>query len=358
MDMFQHLHRERILPFWTSKEKKIRELSSFINRLSTLISEGYTFSDSVNMLLPYHVEDDEKFKTIVEDMLRKGEGVVEILERLSVPKYYLVGINIAEQSGEMASTLKNIALQMEFNEKMKKNLGKILLYPITLFVFLTGIFIAFRTMYLPNIQQIIDTRSVGENGTDLLLSKLFLHVPDYLVFLIIALLIIFLTFFQYLKRKPVDGQIAILLKVPIISYIYRLQITRVFSRSLGSLIVGGFSLQQSLSILKEQHLNVHLSYVSANVEKQIIYGDSLSSAIANMSCFFSKFEEFIKHGEKSGYLGRELMIYCDLLDEKLKTIIKTTMTIIQPIFFIILAFCIIAAYLSVLMPMYNLIEII
>lgn len=356
--MLQHRLKKVNLLFWKTRKKIIRELPSFLNRLSTLISEGYTFSDSVNMLLPYHVDNIETVKATVEEMLYKGEGIVEILERLSVPKYYLVGIKIAEQSGEVASALKNTALQMDFNEKMKKKLGTMLLYPVILFVFLTGIFIAFRTMYLPNIEQIINTRSVSKNSTDLSLSKLFLHVPDYLLSLAIVLSLVAISVYLYLKRKTVEMQMAILLKIPVVKFIYKLQITRILSRSLGSLIVGGFSLQQALSILKQQQLNLHLSFVSTNVEKRIIYGDSLSSAISNMPCFFSKFEEFIKHGEKSGYLGRELMIYCDLLDEKLQSIIKTTVAIIQPILFIIIAVCIIAAYLSILMPMYNLIEII
>src|SRR5690606_15017899 len=113
-----------------------------------------------------------------------------------------------------------------------------------------------------------------------------------------------------------------------------------------------------LEILKEQQLNKYLNFLSFTIEKKIIYGDSLSNAVQLTGYFFPKFQEFIKHGEKSGYLGREMLIYSDLLDEKMQSLLKTGLTFVQPLFFIFIALSIIAAYISILLPMYNIIEII
>ncbi len=146
--------------------------------------------------------------------------------------------------------------------------------------------------------------------------------------------------------------------IPIVSYFFKLHITKQFSRLIGSLLIGGFSLQQTLEILKEQQLNKYLKFVAFQIETKVIYGDSLSNAVHLSGYFFPKFEEFIKHGEKSGYLGREMIIYSDLLDEKLQSLLKTGISFVQPLFFIIIALSIIAAYISILLPMYNIIEII
>lgn len=74
--------------------------------------------------------------------------------------------------------------------------------------------------------------------------------------------------------------------------------------------------------------------------------------------FYPKFEHFIAHGEASGLLGRELILYCELLDEKLQKIIERMLAIIQPLLFVIIAICVIAAYLSILIPMYDVIDFI
>lgn len=344
-------------PLLKKRERKVKQISSFLSRMSTLLHEGYTFSDTVSMLLPYHVENIDYWNGLVQEKLRNGSDVVDILQSFTIPNYYLVAIKIAEENGELSTALNNVAKQMEFNEKIRSKFVSLLSYPIMLLIFLTGIFLAFRSYFLPNIEQIIESRVVNDNHSSLNLSKLFLHIPDFLFLSGIFLVFLIFVLFKMLKKQTIEKQISILLSMPLINYFYKLQITRQVARLLGSLLASGFSLQHSLNILQQQQLNQHLSFISAELEKRIIHGESLANAIFMSPYFFSKFEEFIKHGEKSGYLGRELLIYCELLDEKLQMTIKRSLSIIQPLFFIGIAGCIIAAYLSILLPMYNLIEI-
>ncbi|MDM5334489.1 competence type IV pilus assembly protein ComGB [Ureibacillus composti] len=356
--MYQQLLNIRSFLFYRKKVKKINHLSSLLRRLSILLQEGYTFSDSIQMLLPYHVDDVDYWKNHVDEKFRGGGQIIDILQSFSIPKHYLVAIKIAEDSGGIQLALKNVANQMEFNEMMRNKLGKLLVYPTVLLIFIFGIFLAFRTFFLPNLENIINSRSTNHEFSSLWISNLFLHLPDFILIFGILVFFCVLLFVYGLNKQSVEAQSALLLKIPIVNYFYRLHLTRTIGRSLGNLIVSGFSLQQALQILKQQQLNLHLSYIMSKLEKRIIYGDSLSNAALNLSCFFPKFDEFIKHGEKSGYLGRELLLYCELLDDKLQSIVKTSVAVVQPLFFILIAVCIIAAYLSVLLPMYNLIEII
>lgn len=347
----------KIEPIKFHKREKVKELPSLLERLGTLLKEGYTFSDAIHLLLPFHVENVEEFRKNINKKIRNGVNVVEILQCLSLPKHYLIAINIAEENGDLASALQNISKQMAFNVEMTKKLRRLLAYPFVLFIFISSIFIAFRTYFLPNIEQIIQSRTTsGEEG--LSMTKIFLHVPDGIFIFFIVVVLGTLLFTLFIKNRSVEQQLTTIFKIPIIRYFYKLQITRQFARYLGSLLDGGFSIQHALHILQHQQFNQHLSYICSKIEKRIIYGDSLEQAVIVTSYFFSKFEVFVHHGEKSGYLGKELLIYCELLDEKLQSYIRTAIGITQPILFLIIATCIIAAYLSVLMPMYSLIEII
>ena len=340
-----------------NKKNSVKQLPSFLNRVSTLLNEGYTFSDSIEMLLPYHVDDPKAWRKMVVEKLKNGEGTTEILECFSIPKHFLVVIKISEESGKLSQSLQTISQQLDFNEKMRKKLINLLSYPLLLSVFLISIFIAFRTYFLPNISQILNTRSSGGNTT-LLISSIFLRFPD-LLFLILILIIFFLmSFIIYIKRLDVQKQLPLLQKLPIISYFYKLHITKQLAKTMGELLIGGFSLQQALTILQDQQLNKILAYVAKEIEGQVIFGESLSSAVSKIGWFAGKFEEFIMHGENSGYLGRQLLIYSELIDEKIQSLVKKGVSIIQPVFFIIIALSIIAAYLSILLPMYELIEII
>lgn len=355
--MLQQLFELKIPVIHTTRKKeKIKQMPSFLKRISTLLNEGYTLTESMNMLLPHHVEDVEKWRDEIDEKLRKGSKVFELFQLFSIPQNYLIMIKIADELGTLSMTLHNISVQMEFQEKMKKKLKNLLMYPIFLFIFLTCIFIAFRIVFLPNIEQIFNSQSdVQSNST---MTKFFLYIPDFL-FLVVIFIAICTSFFLYrFRKKTVEEKISLLYKIPIVNYFCRLHITKTFSKSLGDLLIGGFSLQHALQILKEQHINSYISYIAEKIEQQIIFGESLSKAVFLTNLCFKKFEEFIEHGEKSGYLGRELIIYYELLEEKYQSIIKKSISIVQPLFFILIAICIVAAYLSILLPMYNLIEIV
>ncbi len=47
---------------------------------------------------------------------------------------------------------------MDFQEKLKKKLTKLLIYPVFLLLFLVSIFVGFRTYFMPNIEQIVDSQ--------------------------------------------------------------------------------------------------------------------------------------------------------------------------------------------------------
>ncbi|WP_176400063.1 competence type IV pilus assembly protein ComGB [Ureibacillus sinduriensis] len=337
---------------------KVYQLPSFLNRISTLLNEGYTFPDSLYMLLPYHVANPAEMRKLVEEKLKNGEGLIDILQCFSIPKHFLIAISISEENGKLAQCLHSISQQLNFNEKMRKKVIHLLSYPILLTIVLISIFIAFRLYFLPNITEILQSRTDTSSNSTVFISSIFLRLPDILFFVLVFVLCLIIISILYIKRQKVHEQLLLMLKIPIVSYFFRMHITNQLARTLGDLLAGGFSLQHALTILQNQKLNKTLSYMANEIERHVIYGEALSSAVCNLGWFSPKFEEFIRHGEKSGYLGRELLIYSELIDEKLQQLIKKGVSIIQPLFFVIIALSIIAAYLSILLPMYELIEII
>lgn len=356
--MVQQLFEWKIpLAIQKRKEDVPKEMPAFLKRLSTLLDEGYTLTDSINMLLPYHVEDAVEWRKKIDDHLRKGSKVFELFQLFKVPQNYLIMIKIADSLGNLSYTLRNVSNQMDFEERMKKKLKKLLMYPIFLLVFLMGIFISFRIFFLPNLESIFNSRN-DQMNSNVTFTKFLFYTPDLLFILVLLIVCILFIFHNYFRKKTVEEKVNILIKLPVVNYFFKLQMTKTFAKSLGDLLIGGFSLQHALNILKEQEINPFMSYFAEKIEQLVIFGETLSKAVLLTELFFSKFEEFIEHGEHSGYLGKELIIYFELLDEKFQSIIKTMLSIIQPLFFIIIAICIVAAYLSILLPMYNLIEIV
>ncbi|WP_332646732.1 competence type IV pilus assembly protein ComGB [Lysinibacillus sp. 54212] len=341
-----------------NKKIKVVGLPQLMARVGTLLSEGYTFAECIEMLLPYHVKQYGKWQQSFQQAFLDGVGPTQIFQLLGVEKQYLVGIELAEKTGTISDTLAVLAQQMQFNRKMKERFAKLLIYPTFLFVFLVGLFIAFRLYFLPNIEKMVFSRTTSEEVSSIQWSRFFLHVPDYIIIGSLLILCVVVGFLVYLSRKRVEFQLSLLLKIPVLNYFWRLLLTRQFSRALGNLLMTGFSLQLALEQLMKQQHQKQLAYIATEVQARIIYGESLADAVKITSYFFPKFEQFIAHGEHSGLLERELILYSELLDEKLRNFINSATKILQPVLFIVIAICVIAAYLSILLPMYNLLDMI
>lgn len=356
--MLAQLNKIKIFDLRFRRQIHVKQLPDFFLRMSTLLEEGYTFANCIAMLLPYHVQNYTYWEEIINASFHNGAGPTNILELFGVKNHYLVAIQLAETTGQLASTLRIVAQQMAFQENMKRRLTKLFLYPALLFMFLGALFIAFRLYFLPNIEQMVYFRSPSEEVSSVQWTKFFLHVPDYFIIFILSVVTICITVFFYIRRKRVEVQLRLLFKVPFMGYCWRILLTRKFARSLGNLLVTGMSLQHSLEYLKSQTYQTQLAYVAFVIENRIMFGDSLANSIQTVSFFFPRFEQFVDHGEKSGLLGRELLIYAELLDEKFETIVHAATNFIQPLLFLVIAICVIAAYLSILLPMYQLLDIV
>lgn len=350
---------ERIrLEYKKATKWRVKEQSHFFGRLSVLMKEGYLFSQAIAILLPHHVEGHTEIQKLVDDKLRQGVGVLGIFEILQIPKQHLVAITVAENNGHMIETLNGVAKQIALSETTKKKLTKLLLYPVALILFLLLLFFVFRTIFFPNIEKMVTSRTTGTEETSIALSKVLLHLPDALIVTSIVVICCTLIFYFFLKRRPISRQLNIILKIPIIQIYLRMSLTRQFAAYLGSLLQSGFSLQASLQILEEQQLQPFLQYLARSIKERVVFGDTLTQAVHLMTVWQKDISIFVDHGEQSGYLGKELILYSELLTEKQEQLLHKILAFVQPTFFIIIAICIVAAYVSLLLPIYHMIELV
>lgn len=346
---FQHYFHQR--------QERIEDMPSLLFKTADLMKEGYQLAESLIMLLPYYTKFADKWQMIIQRLIGEGHGAPEIFKCLKVEDEFLISIYFAEKHGNLASTLAIISEQMKYKHDMKMRMKKILMYPLFMFVILVSFFVAFRLYFLPNIENLVMTRS-NDDLNAIQWSKFLLHMPDYFISLGIIMACLTIGVIIYIRKKNINLRLQYLIKIPVINTFYKLTLTRQIARTLGYLLIAGFSLQQAIHELKSQHFKQDLQFIASLIEERIIYGQSLSEIVSHTPYFFQRFEMFVEHGEKNGLLGRELILYCDILDEKLKYYVSIVLSFIQPFFFIIIAICIIAAYLSILLPMYKMIDIV
>ncbi|PSL41168.1 competence protein ComGB [Planomicrobium soli] len=326
----------------------------FLTRLSVLMKEGYLLPTALTLLLPLHTQKVDEAINGMTAILKDGGNVAEIFKFFGFKDGVLLPVEIAEHHGRLAEAIDSIAKSYARTENVQKKLKALLIYPVSLLIFTSILFLFFRTNYVPNLTQLMESMQSGEEAGGV--PDLLLKLPDLFIGLFAFCALIAFAFFQLLKKQRADKQIQWILSVPVFRRFMKLYWSHLFARELGTLLHSGISIQESLDLLKSQTHHPIIGFMSSGSQDEIQLGQPLSIALSRFEFIAGDMPTFVRHGEMTGYLGKELILYSEVLMERIELKTQQLLRIIQPAFFLMIAVCIIGAYLAILLPMYNLVQ--
>lgn len=345
-----------MIKFTRKSNQSLLYRPEFLLRLSVLLKEGYTFHEALRLLLPHHMKEYNDVLLKIDEEFRKGFGVTHILSILGFHSRTLLPIVIAEVDGRLAEAFISMGNQLKKIETAKEKLKKLLAYPIVLFIFITVLLLAFRKFFLPNMEALVLSRKNEEEGFLSALPMLVVKIPDLIFGVGILVGLIFFSCFYFYKRLEPKNKIRFIMGIPILGNLYSTLKTRSFASELGSLLESGLPMQSALDVLVLQKLDVVLSEIAENVKKHVIYGEPFHSAVGLVEGLTKQFSSFAEHGADSGHLPKELIIYSEQLDEMIDRRLASALAMLQPLLFSLIAICILAAYIALLLPVYGLID--
>ncbi|MCJ1908817.1 competence type IV pilus assembly protein ComGB [Planococcus ruber] len=332
----------------------IHDREHFLSRLSVLMKEGYLLPTALQLLLPVHTKKLEEALDGIGVILKSGGTAAEILKFLGFKDRVLFPVEIAEFHGRLPESIESIAKSFSRTEQVQKKLKNILIYPVSLLLFTSMLFLFFRTNYVPNLTELMESLQSGDDTSGV--PTYLLNLPDVFIGLFAAFGLAAAVFWIVLQKQKIPVQISWILKLPLLRSYMRLYWSHLFSRELGTLLHSGISLQQSLQLLQDQTYHSIIQFMAAACRDEIVSGQNLSVALSRQSFFADDMASFVQHGELTGHLGKELILYSEVLMERIEKKSQAMLKIIQPAFFVIIACCIVGAYLAILLPMYNLVH--
>ncbi len=330
--------------------------SLFLKRIGELLNEGYTISEAIHLVLPFHTERYKEATDEIQLLLKRGEGIASIFNALGFSNQLLVSLYVAEKSGDVAFCLMHNAQYLTAVEKTKKKMKDLLTYPLILFVFLSGIMFGFRKYFLPNLMAMQTSHTNEPSLMMKLLPNLAVRLPDILIAILVVITLgIIAAMFTYRVISP-NRKILFISRLPVFNRYFFIWKTQQLTLELGNLLNGGFTVQDGLEVLSRQKNDVLLQEIAIQLQYFVCRGEPFYAAVQLLTFLPKQFSIYVQHGEVSGHLGKELMIYSENLMSYLENRMTRSLQVIQPLMFIVIACCIIAAYLALLLPMYQMID--
>lgn len=319
------------------------------------MEQGFTMSQALEFLLMNFDRNHRESILAIRTELNAGTPLHEILRMLDFSSMVCLQVYFAEKHGRLPETLLNAGKHWQKTEQAKEKLVKLLQYPLFLLFLLLMLLFLLNSFLMPRFEELHAALGFTPSGSTLLLMVFLQKGPPFVMaaaFSSIAAAFFF--FFQYDRQTP-QRKIKWLLKMPVVSTLFSLFFTRLFAKEVSYLLQSGFAVNEVLLILQEQTMYPTLRYIASEINSRLVTGQSFAEAAEQEACFVPQLARILRHGEANGRLDQELFLFSQLCEALIEKKIKNWLAVLQPAIFLFVGVVVIAIYLSVMLPMFQMV---
>ncbi|WP_112181299.1 MULTISPECIES: type II secretion system F family protein [Paraliobacillus] len=329
------------------------EQNKFLIRLARLLEQHYTLLDAL-VAMQWNQKWENHSKEIITT-LKEGNSITLALERAKFDSQIISFLFFSMAHGDIRKALKQsiqlISQQLTLIQKFKQAIR----YPFVLFIMFILLLYFIKTSVYPSFIQLFSSTAYT---SDLTIFSIRLINVLFTVFIIcfVAISLGFLYWIYVKKNLSIETKLIIYERIPLIKKVIRLHTTFLFSLHLSSLLQAGLSLKECFEVLSKQQQLPLLSYYCDILMQGLQRGQAISTILPSCTLLEHDINAIFQKNVTNNLLIKDLKMYADFLIELIEIKVKKIITRIQPIFFVVMALSIIFIYLSLLLPMFQLIN--
>lgn len=306
-------------------QQKNKAFASMISKTRADVESGSTLSDAMS-------KNPKAFDNLYVNMIAAGEagGILDqILERLSI--------------------------YIEKSVKLKAQVRSAMIYPVMIIVVALAIVILIMYKVIPTFAAMF--KSVGSDLPFLtrITMSASKFVENYLVFILIALVLLFILLRKYHGtyhgRRVLDKA---LLKFPVIGMLLqKISIAR-FCRTLATLVTSGVPILDGIEITAKTSGNAIVEDALMSVRKDIEEGKTMAEPLGKIPLFPSMVVSMISVGESTGAIDTMLSKIADFYEDEVDLAVAGLMSLLEPLMIVFLGTVIGFIVVSLYLPIFQL----
>lgn len=337
-------------------------LSMFAKELSSYLNSGMTVLTAIKLLENQH-EGEKKYVSFlnsVKTMIDEGKSLYNALHAQKVytlPEFFLQSLNVAGQSGQMVEVLINMGNFFSAQNKVKKQVGNAMVYPLFIFIVaigMTGFLISF---VVPKIVGIFEDNDQELPGvTQFVLGISDFLTQNYVVLLIGFILLVIGYKFTYryvdIFYRLVDRT---WLKVPVIGTLIQNHELGRFSYILSLMLNSGVSYAHAVKLSTATFGNIALKELFEKASVKVLEGNKLSNALQLSKGVKLKrnFMQSLALGEESSEVAHILdnisMLYAEENEDRLKLLLS----LLEPAMMLFIGLIVGVIVAAMLLPIFS-----
>jgi general secretion pathway protein F len=349
------------LPSFLPKHVGVKDLFTFTQELSTLVSAGLPIDRSLNILGT--LMENERLRETVKDVLKRVEEGNSLAEALGYhprifPKLYINMVKAGESGGFLETILSRLAQYLQTTKELREYLVSVMIYPLILTFVMGMSIILLVTFVIPRLGRIFSTMGQAiPLPTQIVLSfSQWVRGYWWIGLGIVALIYFGLKMYKQDEERRLRWDRFKLRWVAIGDLIKKVEVAR-FSRTLGTLLQSGVSILPALNLVKEISQNQAISRSIGYVHDRLREGKGISRSLEETDVFPPLAVHMIGVGEETGRVDEMLIKVAETYEANVQNTVKRVISLLEPLIILVMGAVVFFMVISILWAILSINEI-
>ena len=346
------INKVYFIPFFINKEKS-EDILLIFTQSKMFIKNGYSFQKILEIL-----SGNKKLKIYVDRMkesLSKGESLYEIFKNsgLNLKESEFMIIKSGEQSGNIYKSFETIEEGIKNREKVKKEISKIMIYPLMIFTIIIFLIIFMGTYILPDFIKIIE---MSQQELPLITRIIISFTKNFYLIIVFIILTFIFCINIFRKKKLKEKFFNLFIKIKIFRFFKNKIFISNFTDILGVLLSSGITIIEAIELIKLETEYIYFKEKLEVIEENLKKGKSIGYSLEKINIFSKIDLELIKSGEEAGELVETLFTVSLKNKEYLKEKLQVGIKILEPISIIIIGIITGGIFLGIYLPIFQMMD--
>jgi len=345
--------------FPTFFKLKPRDIIVFSRQLATLLRSGISLLPSLE-ILQGQVASSRAFRSVLGSIvndIRSGGSFSQAVKKnpKAFSEIYCRTIAVGEETGNLDTTLNQMADFMERHQAMSQRVKKALSYPLIVMGVGIVVVIMLITVVMPQLLGMFTAMNVELPLPTRILIAITEIFQNYTLYIVIGGAVL-VAVFLWMTKQPAGKRVLdrLRLNMPIIGPPALMSELGRFARTLSVMIGAGLKLQESMELLPQSTTNMLFRDSLHRVNERLLLGEGLAEPMSRVSLFPPLLVQMVAVGEESNTLDFTMGVVADFYETSAEEKTAAMVGMIGPISTIGIALMVGFIAISILMPMYTL----
>ena len=362
------LREQDLIPTQISTVKKVtsaknkdklstQDLSLFTRQLATLLAAGIPVEESLSGVSEQ--TDSDKVRRLiigVRSKVLEGYGLAQAMSEYPYvfPELYRATVGAGEQTGRLDLVLDKLADYTENQQGIRQKIQQALIYP-TIMILVSTVIICFLLAFV--VPKIIDVFTSSGQTLPPMTSALMVisdAVKSYGLYFAGIIGVSLMMFKRSLSNLRVRmAWHRLILKLPVAAYLVRSINVARYIHTFGILFAAGVNVLETMQVSSGLVNNLVMRQAFDRSASRVREGTAIHIALKETGFIGAMAAHLIASGEKSGQLAPMMERAAQHLDNEVRRLIDTALTLLEPLVILFMGAVVLFIVLATLLPIFS-----